>query len=245
MPATHNIPYDDAYREAGECIINPTPGFESRPPAQPVDVTSSTMLIHAEDDDLLDGQTGQRYESGEEDSGFEDYSSDDTSDGRVSPETSEELPARGSSVERPAGKKRSKRKDKPRVSPADTGGRDAGLVSADTPMDPVAQISLSAESADAPIACLPQADESAKSADTPTACLPQADESTTSADTLTALQAAPGDTPAPLEGMAGTPEDVTATAAHANDTAGFPDGMLCKPEDVTAMADASDSVADT
>ncbi len=112
-------------------------------------------------------------------------------------------------MERPAGKKRSKRKDKPRVSPADTGGRDAGLVSADTPMDPVAQISLSAESADAPIACLPQADESAtsadiptdpvaqvglsaKSADTPTACLPQADESTTSADTLTVVQAAPG-----------------------------------------------------
>ncbi|MFN9908988.1 MAG: hypothetical protein ACK56F_23175, partial [bacterium] len=72
MPATHNIPYDDAYREAGECIIDPTPGFESRPPAQPVDVTSSTMLNHTEDDDLLDRQAGQRYESGEEDSGFED-----------------------------------------------------------------------------------------------------------------------------------------------------------------------------
>ena len=55
------------------------------------------------------------------------------------------------------------------------------------------------------------------------------------------MQAAPGDTPAPLEGMPGTPEEVTATAAHADDAAGFPDGMLCKPEDVTAMADASDS----
>ncbi len=64
---------------------------------------------------------GQQYESGKEDSGFEDYSGDDTSDGRVSPETCEKL---------------SKRKEKPRVSPADTGGRDADLVSAGTPMDP-------------------------------------------------------------------------------------------------------------
>ena len=95
MPATHNTPYDDAYREAGECIIDPTPGFESRPPAQPVDVTSSTMLNHTEDDDLLDRRAGQRYESGEEDSGFEDGPGDDTSDGRVSPETSEELPQGG------------------------------------------------------------------------------------------------------------------------------------------------------
>jgi hypothetical protein len=224
MPATHIIPREDAYREGGECIINPTPGFKYRPPAQPVDITSSIMPNHAEDDDLLDRQGGQQYESGKEDSGFEDYSGDDTSDGRVSPETCEELPAR---------KKLSKRKEKPRVSPADTGGRDADLVSAGTPMDPVAQISLSAESADAPVACLPQADESAtsagiptdpvaqdglsaKSADTPIACLPQANESTTSADTLTAVQAAPGDTPAPLEGMPGTPEEVTATAAHAD-----------------------------
>ncbi len=142
MPATHNTPYEDAYREAGECIINPTPGFESRPPAQPVDVASSTILNHTEDDDLLDRRGGQHYGSCEEDSGFGDCSGDNTSDGRVSPEASEELPvrrlpmrlpARGPSVERPAGRKRSKRKAKPKVSPADTGGRDADLVSADTP----------------------------------------------------------------------------------------------------------------
>jgi hypothetical protein len=124
MPATHNTPYDDAYRETGECIINPAPGFESRPPAQPVDVTSSTMLNHAEDDDLLDRRGGQHCESSEEDSGFSDCSGDSASDGRVSPETSEELPTRrppaelptrGSSVERPAGWKRPKRKTKPRL----------------------------------------------------------------------------------------------------------------------------------
>ena len=89
MPATHNTPYDDAYREAGECIINPTPGFESCPPAQPVDVTSLTMLNHTEDDKLLDRRGGKHCESSEEDSGFEDGSGDDTSDGRVSPETSD------------------------------------------------------------------------------------------------------------------------------------------------------------
>ncbi|MFN9908910.1 MAG: hypothetical protein ACK56F_22765, partial [bacterium] len=144
MPATHNTPYDDAYREAGECIIDPTPGFESRPPAQPVDITSSIRLNHAEDDDLLDRRGGQHCESSKEDSGFSDCSGDSTSDERVSPETSEELPTRrppaelptrGSSVERPAGWKRPKRKTKPRVAPADTGGRDADLVSADTPTD--------------------------------------------------------------------------------------------------------------
>jgi hypothetical protein len=135
------------------------------------------MLNHTEDDDLLDRRAGQRYDSGEEDSGFEDYSGDSASDGRVSPETSGELPTRrlprGSptrrpSVERPAEKKRPKRKTKPRIAPADTGGRDADLVSADTPTDPVAQISLSAKPADAPFACLPQADESTTSADIPT-----------------------------------------------------------------------------
>jgi hypothetical protein len=114
MPATHNTPYEDAYREAGECIISPTPGFESRPPAQPVDVTSSIRLNHAEDDDLLDRRGGQHCESSEEDSGFSDCSGDSTSDGRVSPETPGELPTRrlpgrpptrGPPVERPAGKK--------------------------------------------------------------------------------------------------------------------------------------------
>ena len=55
-------------------------------------------------------KAGQCYESSEEDSGFEDGSGDDTSDGRVSPETSEELPTGGPSVERPAGKKQLKRK---------------------------------------------------------------------------------------------------------------------------------------
>jgi hypothetical protein len=78
MPATHNTPYEDTYREAGGCIINPTPEFESRPPAKPVDVTSSIMLNQAEDDDLLDRRAGHRYESSEEDSGFSDYSGDST-----------------------------------------------------------------------------------------------------------------------------------------------------------------------
>ncbi len=115
------------------------------------------MLKHAEDDDLLDRRGDQHYESCKEDSGFGDCSGDNTSDGRVSLEASEELPvrrlpmrlpARGPSVERPAGRKRSQRKTKPRIAPADTGGRDADLVSADTPTDPVAQVSLSAKPAD-------------------------------------------------------------------------------------------------
>ncbi len=210
MPATHNTPYDDAYREAGECIINPTPGFESRPPAQPVDVTSSSVLNHAEDDDLLDRRGGRHCESSEEDSGFSDCSGDSASDGRVSPETSEELPTGGPSVERPAGKKQLKRKSKPKISPADTGGRDADPMSADTPTDLPAPSGLSAKSADTPVACPPQADESAMSADTPTdlpaqfglsaksadtpiECLPQADESAMSADAPEDVPAAPED----------------------------------------------------
>ena len=219
MPATHNTLYEDTYRKAG-----------------------------------------QRYESSEEDSGFSDYSGESTSDGRMSPETSGELPTRrlpgrsltrGPSVERPAGKKQLKRKAKPKISPADTGGRDADLP---------APSGLSAKSADTPVTCPPQADESvmsadtpmdpvaqvglsAKSADTPTACLPQADESTTSADTLTVVQAAPGDTLAPLKGMPGTPEEATATAAHADDMAGLPEGMPGTPEEVTATAAHADDMA--
>jgi hypothetical protein len=82
--------------------------------------------------DACRGAGGQRFGSCEEDSGFGDCSGDNTSDGRVSPETSEELPTRrlpvrlptrGPSVERPAGRKQSKRKAKPKISPADTGGR--------------------------------------------------------------------------------------------------------------------------
>jgi hypothetical protein len=123
MPATHNTPHEDAYREEGECIINPTPGFECRPPAQPVDITSSIMPNPAEDDNVPDRRGGQHCESREEDSGFSDCSGDSTSDGRVSPE---------------ARKKLSKRIAKPKISPADTGGRDSDLVSADTPTDPLA-----------------------------------------------------------------------------------------------------------
>ncbi|MFO0004915.1 MAG: hypothetical protein ACK559_27675, partial [bacterium] len=91
-----------------------------------MDVTSSTMLNHTEDDGLLARRGGQHCESSEEDSGFSDCSGDSASDGRVSPETSGELPTRGPSVERPAGRKRSKRKAKSKASPADTGGKDAG-----------------------------------------------------------------------------------------------------------------------
>jgi hypothetical protein len=130
-------------------------------------------------------------------------------------------------VERPAGKKQLKRKAKPKISPADTGGRDSDPMSADTPTDLPAQFGLSA-----------------KSADTHIAYPPQAGESTTSADTPEDVPAAPEDLSAPLEGIPGTPEQVTTTAAHADDMAGFPDGMLCKPEDVTATADTSDGVAD-
>ncbi len=234
MPAMHNTPYEDAYREAGECIINPTPGFEYRPPAQPVNVTSSIMLNHAEDDGLRDRRGGQHCESCEEDSGFGDCSGDSTSDGRVSPEASEKLPTRRlpvrpptrwPSVERPAGRKRSKRKAKPKISPADTGGRDADLVSADTPMDPVARAGLSAKSADAPIVCLSQADESTMSADIPED-----------------VPAAPEDVPAPLEGMLSKPEDVTATADTSDGVADTSDNVADFSDDV---ADAPGDVADS
>jgi hypothetical protein len=119
--------------------------------------------------DACRGAGGQRYGPCEEDSGFGDCSGDNTSVGRVSPETSEELPTRrlpvrlptmGPSVERPPGRKRSKRKAKPKISPADTGGRGANLVSADTPKDLAAQVGLSTKSADTPVAYLSQADKS-------------------------------------------------------------------------------------
>jgi hypothetical protein len=76
------------------------------------------------------GAGGQHYESCEEDSGVGDCSGYNTSDGRVSPETNEELPTRRLPVrlptrrlpvrlptrklseERPARRKRSKRKAK-------------------------------------------------------------------------------------------------------------------------------------
>ena len=67
-------------------------------PANSITFTDVTTLAHmpATHNTLYKDtyrKAGQRYESGEEDSGFEDGSGDDTSDGRVSPETSEELPA--------------------------------------------------------------------------------------------------------------------------------------------------------
>jgi hypothetical protein len=63
MPATHNTPHMDACQQAGDCIVNPMPGFEYRPTAQLADVTSSIILNHAEDDDLLDRRGGHHYES--------------------------------------------------------------------------------------------------------------------------------------------------------------------------------------
>ncbi len=86
MPATHNTSQMDVCQQAGDCIINPTPGLQYRPPAQLADVNSSIMLNHAEDDDLLDRRGGQHYESCEEDSGFGDCSGDNTRDGRVAVE---------------------------------------------------------------------------------------------------------------------------------------------------------------
>ncbi len=94
MPDTHNTSLMDVCQQAGDCVINPTPGFKYHPPAQPVDVTSSIMLNHAEDDALPDRRGGQHYESCEEDSGFGDCSGDNTSEGRVSLEICEELPTR-------------------------------------------------------------------------------------------------------------------------------------------------------
>jgi hypothetical protein len=73
---------------------------------------------------------------------------------------------------------------------------------------------------------------SAKSADTPVACLSQADGSTTSADTLTVVQAAPGDIPAPLEGMPSKPEDVTVMADTSDNVADFSDGVADTPGDM-------------
>ncbi len=93
MPATHNTPYVDACKQAGDHII-PAPGFEYRPPAQPADVTSSIMRKYTEDVNLSDNWGGQHCESCQEDSAFSDCSGDSTSDGIVSPETSEELPTR-------------------------------------------------------------------------------------------------------------------------------------------------------
>jgi hypothetical protein len=54
MPATHNTQCVDACKQAGDHIINPAPGFEYRPPAQPADVTSSIMLKYTEDVNLSD-----------------------------------------------------------------------------------------------------------------------------------------------------------------------------------------------
>jgi hypothetical protein len=271
MPATHNAPHMDACEQGEGRIINPMPGFKHHPPTQPVDVTSSILLNYGEDVNLLDrrggqhhesckGAGGQRYGSCEEDSGFGDCSGDNTSNGRVSPETSEELPTRrlpvrlptrGPSVERPAGRKPSKRKAKPKISPADTGGRGADLVSADTPTDLAAQVGLSTKPADTPVAYLSQADESTMSADTPTdlaaqvslsaksadapvACLPQADGSAGMADTPEDVPAAPEDMPTPLEGRADATEDVPAA----------PDEVTGTPEEATGMADTSGNMAD-
>jgi hypothetical protein len=212
-----------ALRHAPACSITSTPVSECRRGE------CCAWLAHmpATHDTLYEDtyrKAGRQYESSTEDSGISDCSSDSASDGRVSPGTNGELLTRrlpgrpltrGPSVESSAGKKRPKRRTKPRVSPADTGGRDADLVSADIPTDPVAKIGLSAKSADAPTGLPTKVGLSAKSADTPVACLCQVGMSTTSADTLLAVQAAPGDTPAPLEGMPGTPEEVAAAAAHA------------------------------
>ena len=199
--------------------------FESRPPAQPVDITSSTMLIHAEDDDLLDRRGGQQCESSEEDSGISDCSDDSASDGRVSPETSGELPTRGSSVERPAGWKRPKRKTKPRVAPADTGGRDADPMSADTPADLPAPVSLSTTSADTLLAV------QAAPGDTPASLegMPGTPEE------VTAMAAHADDMAGFPEGMPGKSEDVTATADTSDGVADTSD----------SMADYSDRMADT
>jgi hypothetical protein len=95
-------------------------------PAYSITSTPVTTLAHmpATDNTLYEDtyrKAGQKCESSEEDSGFSDYSSDSASNGRVSPETSGELPTRrlpggpptrGPSVERPAEKKRPKRKTK-------------------------------------------------------------------------------------------------------------------------------------
>jgi hypothetical protein len=133
-------------------------------------------------------------------------------------------------VERPAGRKPSKRKAKPKISPADTGGRGADLVSADTPTDLAAQVGLSTKPADTPVAYLSQADESTMSADTPTDLAAQVSLSAKSADAPVAcLPQADGSA-----GMADTPEDVPAA----------PDEVTGTLEEATGMADTSGNMAD-
>jgi hypothetical protein len=138
MTATNSAPHTDVCEQKGDSIINPTPGLEYHPPAQPVDINFSIMLSHAEDHDLLKKRGGQQYKSCKEEGDYGNYSGNSTSNGRVSPETSEDLstrslpaglPERRASVERPAGRKQSKRKAKPKISPADTEGRGADLAS--------------------------------------------------------------------------------------------------------------------
>jgi hypothetical protein len=81
-------------------------------------------------------------------------------------------------VEKPSGRKWSKRKAKLKISQADTEGRDADLVSADTPAACLSQADGSKQSADTPTELVAQVGTSEKSADTPVACLSQADGST-------------------------------------------------------------------
>jgi hypothetical protein len=106
------------------------------------------------------------------------------------------------------------RRTKLRISPADTGGRDADLMAADTPTDPAAQVSLSSEPADAPVVCLPQADESTMSADTPED-----------------VPAAPEDLSVPLEGIPAMADTSDGVADTSDNVADFSDGVADTPDD--------------
>jgi hypothetical protein len=200
-PATHSAPHMDACGQGDDRIVNTLPGFQHHPPTQPVDVTSSTKLNYAEDVNLPDRRRGQHYKSCEEESSFHDCSGHSTSDGGKSPESDEELsirklPMKLSLRELPvkklSGRMQSRRKAKLKISLADTGERDADLVSADTSTTFADQDSRSTATADTPMARLSQVCAPAVTADTPMARLSQ-----TGAPKV--VQAAPEDARTPQE----------------------------------------------
>jgi hypothetical protein len=124
--------------------------------------------------------------------GIDDRSVHSTSERGESAKTDEELSTRKLPVKlstkklpirKPSGRKQSRSKANLKIPLADTGGRGAGLVSANTSATFVAQAGGSTVTADMPMACLSQT------------------------ETPSVVQEAPS----PLDCMAGMPEDVTAT----------------------------------
>ncbi len=92
------------------------------------------------------------------------------------------LSTRKQPLKDPLGRKQSRRKAKFKIPQADTGGRNADLVSADTPVACLSQADGSTMSADTPTDLAAQDGASAKLADTPVACLSQTGRSTVTTD---------------------------------------------------------------